>query len=246
MRVLNDWLLTPERVAVYLPSATAVLADPHLGYAEARRRSGEAVPDDSLDEQLAGLCRVMRRHAAKRLVIAGDLLEDGRCHETLTAFRHWLRQAGIELAGVVPGNHDAGLETSLATSKLPLYPDGFSLGEWKVIHGDGAIPDGRVVQGHEHPCLRWVPTARAVRPRFFRDRTAPGVLDGACYLAGPQRLVLPAFSAEAAGVNVLSVRRWRSYRCYVLAGERVLDLGELATLRSRLAVAGRAPRVDYQ
>ncbi|HWG41922.1 MAG TPA: metallophosphoesterase [Gemmataceae bacterium] len=244
MRVLDDWLLTAERVAVHLPSASAVVADLHLGYSEARQRGGEAVPRDALDEQLSGLRRVMEQHKTRRLIIAGDLLEDGRCRQALATFQEWLKAAPIELA-VVPGNHDRRLLDGEDEEMLPssigdpqwIYPDGFTLGGWRVIHGDGPIPDGCVVHGHEHPCLRWSPKSRAVRPRFFGSRTAPYTIDGACYLVGPQRLILPAFSREAAGVNVLSVRRWRSYRCYVLAGERVLDLGELATLRTRLAAA---------
>jgi uncharacterized protein len=247
MRVLDDWILTAERVAVHVPSATAVVADLHLGYAEARQRGGEAVPHDALDEQLAGLRRVMERHEARHLVIAGDLLEEGCCRQTLAAFRAWLNKSGIKLTAVVPGNHDIGLmecegEERLATSiadRQWIYPDGFMLDGWQVVHGDGPIPDGPVVHGHEHPCLRWSPKSRAVRPRFFGGRTASYAIEGPCYLVGLQRLILPAFSREAAGANVLSMRRWRPYRCYVLAGEQVLDLGELATLRTRLAAAPR-------
>src|SRR5262249_34562148 len=42
MRIHRDWLLTPERAAVHLPTATAIVADLHLGYNHARRRTGEA------------------------------------------------------------------------------------------------------------------------------------------------------------------------------------------------------------
>jgi metallophosphoesterase superfamily enzyme len=234
MRVLDDWLLTVERIAVHLPSATAVVADLHLGYAEARQRAGEAVPNDIADEQLAGLGRGLRQHAVRRLVVAGDLLEDGRCHAALTSFQELLGQARVELAAIVPGNHDRGLETlSPLLPQLPLFPDGYPVGRWRVIHGDGPIPDGPVVQGHEHPCVRWARKTRAVRPRYFGSRAARDSIEGACYLAGPGRLILPAYSREAAGVNVLSARCWRSYRCYVLAGDRILDLGELARIGNR-------------
>ena len=37
MRVFTDWELTPDRAAVHLPTRTAVVADLHLGYAEARQ-----------------------------------------------------------------------------------------------------------------------------------------------------------------------------------------------------------------
>src|SRR5438067_991701 len=36
----DDWLLTPQRVAVHRPSGSAVVADLHLGYGQARRRGG--------------------------------------------------------------------------------------------------------------------------------------------------------------------------------------------------------------
>jgi metallophosphoesterase superfamily enzyme len=219
MRVLDDWLLTPERVAVHLPSGTAVVADLHLGYDQARRRAGEAVPAIPLGGQLAALGAALSRHGVRRLAVAGDLLEDGRCREVLADFRAWLDRHGLELAGVVPGNHDlkgeggGGKEDS---APFILHPSSFilSVGSWQVVHGDGPLPAGPFVQGHEHPWVRW--------------RRGP---DGPCYLVSDARLVLPAYSADAAGVNVLGVRRWRDFRCCVIAGDRVLDFGPVGRLR---------------
>jgi hypothetical protein len=57
---------------------------------------------------------------------------------------------------------------------------------------------------------------------------------------------LLAFSADAAGTNVLGVRRWQSYRCGVIAGNEVLDFGILARLRKPRNLAessGRGPPV---
>jgi metallophosphoesterase superfamily enzyme len=217
MRVLADWLLTPQRVAVHLPSATAVAADLHLGYGLARRRGGEAVPVRPLAEHLAPLEGVIGRHEVGRLVVAGDLLEDGRHggegEAGLAAqLLAWLGGVGCELAGVVPGNHDRGL----GKSALPLFPEGFTLGEWRVVHGDAELPAGPLVQGHEHPWVRWT-----------------ALLSGPCYLAREGHLVLPAFSPDAAGVNVLGARRWAGHRCYVVAGDAILDFGEVGRLQRR-------------
>ena len=44
----------------------------------------------------------------------------------------------------------------------------------------------------------------------------------------------PAYSADAAGVNVLGVARWAAFRCVAAASTQVLDLGEVRSLRSRL------------
>jgi metallophosphoesterase superfamily enzyme len=237
MRVLHDWLLTPQCVAVHLPTRTGVVADLHLGYAEARRRRGDAVPSESVAELLRPLNCVRQQHYIRQLVIAGDLLEDGDCREALADFLKWLDRSAMTLVAVVPGNHDLGLEASVpAQSRLLLSPQGVDVGAWRIVHGEGPLPDVPVVYGHFHPYLRWSPQSRANRPRFTRSRFAPDIIAGPCYLSGPQCLILPAFSKEASGVNILAARRWRDLRCHAIAGNRVLDLGEVSTLRRRLAV----------
>jgi metallophosphoesterase superfamily enzyme len=119
-------------------------------------------------------------------------------------FHRWLERNETELVAFIPGNHDRVLEGEL----------GFRLADWTVIHGDGDRPAGRVVQGHEHPWFRF-----------------SGRLGAPCYLFTEAHLVLPAYSPDAAGVNVLGVRRWRDYRCGVIVGDRVLDFGPVGGLR---------------
>ena len=210
MRVLDDWLLTPSRAAVHLPTATAVVADLHLGYSEARRRAGEAVPARDVAAALAPLAAALATHRVRRLVVAGDLFESGHDAAVAADLRAWLDGAGVGLAGIVPGNHDGDLSVS---TDLPLCLGGFDLGDWRIVHGDGPLPGGKVVQGHEHPWLRW-----------------NGRVGGPCYLVAADRLVLPAFSLDAAGVNVRRSRRWADFHCCVIAGDRVLDFGAIRWL----------------
>src|SRR5579875_451232 len=134
MHVFHDWLLTPQRVAVHLPTRTAVVADLHLGYAEARRRRGDAVPHESVIELLEPLSRARQQHNARRLVIAGDLLEDGGCIKALASFREWLGRSNMELIAVVPGNHDMGIEEGLDTRQLtlPIRREGVEVGGWRI------------------------------------------------------------------------------------------------------------------
>jgi metallophosphoesterase superfamily enzyme len=211
MLVHADWLLTPSRAAIHRPSATAVVADLHLGYAEARHRGGDAVPTRGLAAILAPLGADLVTHDVHRLVIAGDLFEAGPRPALVAELLRWLEASGVELRGVVPGNHDGSLET--VAGALPLCPGGVDLGGWRVVHGDGLLPEGPVVQGHEHPCVRW-----------------PGGLGAPCFLFAPGRLVLPAYSADAAGVNVRGEARWQAYCCGVIAGGQVLDFGPVGQL----------------
>jgi putative SbcD/Mre11-related phosphoesterase len=214
--IWQHWLLTPQRVAVDLRRAIAVVADLHLGYDRVRRRGGEAIPMPSVADELAPLAHLVRQHAVREIVVAGDLFEDGRharaeMEEQLLA---WATEHGVRWR-VVPGNHDRGL----ADSRLEVVAS-VTLGDWHIVHGDGpATIEGNVLQGHEHPCLRW----------------RPGV-EGPCYLLSDTQIVLPAYSANAAGVNVLTQPRWRGHRAAVIAGDTVLDFGVLGDLGG---VAGR-------
>lgn len=216
MMVFKDWWLTPQRAAIHLPTATAVVADLHLGYDLARRRRGEAVPSVGLDDTIAVLGPLLFTGEVRRLVVAGDLVEDESGEHCVQEFLKWLNREGVELAGIVPGNHDRGL--GKRSVSLPMFPEGFCLDGWRVLHGHGRLPRGKLVLGHFHPCLRW-----------------PGGPAAPCYLWKTGRMVLPAFSPDAAGVNVWRDRRWRSYRCGALAGDEVLDFGLVGLLPQRLA-----------
>jgi putative SbcD/Mre11-related phosphoesterase len=223
MLLLPDWLLTAERAAIHRATGTAVIADLHLGYSQARCRRGDAVPGADLDETIAALSAVLNRREVRRLVIAGDLVEDDAGCALLPDLLEWLGGSGVELVGVVPGNHDRSLRRHAAS--VPLYPEGIVLGGWRVVHGDARWPRGRHVCGHFHPYLRW--GGRVAAP---------------CYLVGTRRLVLPAFSADAAGANVLHDRRWHRYRCCVVARNDVLDFGELAALEKKMKSGARGQR----
>lgn len=214
--IIVDWLLTPARAAVHLPTATAVLSDLHLGYAEARRGNGEAIPAVGVEDILAPLGAVISAQSIKRLVIAGDLFEAGPRAELARRLLEWVEAAGVELLGVVPGNHDRNVRT--ARCGLPVCDGPLLLGGWQVVHGDGPLPDGPFVQGHLHPCLR----------------LGPGIA-APCYLASNRHLILPAYSAETAGLNVLRAAGWEGYRCHAIVGDSVLDYGELAALRAKVA-----------
>jgi putative SbcD/Mre11-related phosphoesterase len=206
MRVNDVWELTPQRAAIHLPTATAVIADVHLGYGQARRRRGDAVPLIPVEEHLARLAPILAEHAVRRLAIAGDLFEGQADADIVRELLAWLRDVRLELTGIVPGNHDLDIEDHW--QHLPLYPDGLPLGEWTVVHGDRALPSTPVVQGHAHPCFR-----------------LGGELGAPCFLVSPRRIILPAFSPDAAGVNVLSDSAWSELHCLVCSSDKVLDFG---------------------
>lgn len=208
MLVLDEWLLTPERVALHVPTGTAVIADPHLGYHLTRQLAGDAIPLPSVAQQLAPLEGVRQRHTFTRLIVAGDLVE--RSAGVIDEFCAWLGAVGLELLAVVPGNHDR----RLANLPCPLLP-AYELAGWQIVHGDGDMPAGRMLCGHFHPSL-WRQGGK--RP---------------CYLLRDEQLILPAFCPEAAGANVGKEQRWAKWRCLAILGKVVRDCGLAGTLGAR-------------
>jgi metallophosphoesterase superfamily enzyme len=205
-----EWIFTPQRVAVHRPTRTGIVADLHLGYDLALLHGGDAIPVDTHKDRLAPLRDVVLAHAVRHLVIAGDFVESRHAREAVPPFLDAIRAAGIESVGLVPGNHDHGL----SVDGLPVFADGIQVGQWHVTHGDGAFPAGHVVHGHSHPYLHW--TAR---------------VGGPCYLFRETCLVLPAYSDDIAGTNVLEHGRWRNFRCWVVAGDAVLGFGKVGLMR---------------
>jgi putative SbcD/Mre11-related phosphoesterase len=171
----GEWLLAPEGAAVHPGGRVAVIADVHLGYEWARGAGGDVVPAHSLGETTDRLAKLLDRVAVDRLIVAGDLVETPRpCRRTAADVR------GLRhwLAGrgiellALRGNHDP-----------PGGPATVEVGGWTIGHGHRALPTRRIF-GHHHPVLR------------------AGGLVAPCFLVGPTTIALPAFSANAAGLNV--------------------------------------------
>ncbi len=206
--------------------------------------AGDCVPAHSLDETLARLAPVLAGAAVTRLIVAGDLVESARpCRRTEDDLRRltgWLESRGVTLL-VLEGNHDrgrrprartsAGNPRSSPTTGALHLPASCTVDGWTIAHGHRPIAGERTVSGHFHPMLR------------VEGFAIP------CFLAGPNRIVLPAFSANAAGCDVLTgpvPREWldEDLRCIACSGTELLDFGPLPGIRrtrGRSPVGGRSP-----
>jgi len=226
VHLFEGWQLTPEGAAIHPGERTAVIADLHLGYEWARGAAGDCVIAHSLDETLARLSLVLDRATLARLIVAGDLVESPRpCRRTSADVRRlcaWLAARGVDLL-VVEGNHDRSVfRSSQGISRVPPpLPATCAVAGWTISHGHRPRTSTRTISGHHHPVLRCAGT------------TAP------CFLVGPGRIVLPAFSANAAGCDVASASvpaDWRTVplRCIASTGSELLDFGPIPALRRRL------------
>jgi putative SbcD/Mre11-related phosphoesterase len=224
MNRIGPWQLAPEGAAVHPGERLAVVADVHLGYEWARGVGGDSVPAHSLAETLTRLSSLLARAAIERLVVAGDLVESPRpCRQTeadVTSLTSWLSARGVTLIGLA-GNHDP--------RRVPPLPDCLEVGGWTIAHGHRPIAAARRIVGHGHPVLR------------------AGGLSAPCFLVSARKIVLPAFTANAAGCNVAGSPeslpdgwRDRALRCLVACDSQWLDFGRVVQLRRRLGGGNRA------
>ncbi len=179
-----------------------IVADLHLGYAWAHRADGQLLPISAKEDTTERLLALLNRYPAREMVLLGDILHRAVDTPALYTELRWLtlnvgERTRLRLIG---GNHDRNLASTLAAAGLAMEVDeSLNIGPHLLLHGDGrdermafdrlrdcTQSGGRVIFGHEHPSI------------VLSD----GVASRAkcpCFLAGPGVLVLPAFSAWAAG-----------------------------------------------
>ena len=201
-RVFDSWRLLPQRIALHEPSATAVIADVHLGYSAARQSQGDAIPNRGVAAEMHPLIEAARNNEIRNLVVAGDLFEKGFEANLVRPFLDVLERLDIQFLGLVPGNHDRGADQ--AADSIALFADGYDLAGWRIVHGDGPLAESLAIAGHWHPATRW------------KRRKVP------CFLTRRTQLILPAFSLDAAGVHVDADPRWREWNRYAIDGGKVI------------------------
>lgn len=220
----EGWSLTPEGAALHREAGVAVIADVHLGYEWSRGSGGDCLPAHSLAETLAKLEVLLARAALSKLIVAGDLVESGapclRTERDVQALAEWLALRDVQMIAL-RGNHDDD-DAPEAT-----LPETFEVAGWTIAHGDRTLRAPRRILGHYHPALH------------VGGRVVP------CFLVGEKTIVLPAFSPNAAGLDMRARRLPRSLgagalRRLAFAGEELLDFGEVGLRNARVARRSKA------
>lgn len=177
-RIADEDLVLDSERAVYWPrEKTVIVADVHLGKGSVFRRSGIAVPTGSTLHDLQRLSALIERHAARRLLVLGDLfharLDDREpWHAQFDAFRH--RHDGLRIE-VVQGNHDerGGVPPHWRLNWLeaPRVEAPFAL-----MHDAAPSPLGHALGGHVHPVIKLQTRRERLRLPVFWLRESLTVL----------------------------------------------------------------------
>lgn len=172
--------------ALYWPARSRLLiADLHLGKADAFRRGGIALPTGGTGHDLERLDALLAMTAARGLWILGDVVHGPV--DTTHWRRGWdawrARHDGLEVAAVA-GNHDRALAS--AGLDLDLLGEAVVDGPFELRHAPATGRAHHVLCGHLHPRLAlpglpgrwpgfWLQRGATVLPAFSRFTAGPGV-----------------------------------------------------------------------
>jgi DNA ligase-associated metallophosphoesterase len=189
---------------VFLPAQGLLLvADVHLGKAQAFRRLGVPVPGGTTEGNLARLDRLIGRTRPRRLVFLGDLLHarTARAPAVLAAVEAWRRRHAALPMLLVRGNHDDRAGDPPAQWAIEVVDEPWAAGSLALCHQPRRVPGRYVVAGHVHPAF--------VVGRGAHTLRLP------CFRFGPDGVVLPAFG-EFTGMHRVARR----------TGDRVFVVGD--------------------
>jgi DNA ligase-associated metallophosphoesterase len=201
-------LLLPDRAIFWPRTHTLLVADAHWGKAAAFRAAGLPLPPGTTTAGLDRLAALVDRHAARRLVLLGDLFHarTSFAPATVAAITDWRRRLDCEIV-LVRGNHDrragdppAALGIGCVTGPLVAPP-------FALRHHPEETPDLYTLAGHVHPA------ARLTGPGRQRLRLP-------CFVFGERVGILPAFGPFT-GTAVIDPRPGE--RVFVVADGDVIE-----------------------
>lgn len=205
-------LLLAERALAWPAAGALIIADAHWGKAASFRAAALAVPEGATAADLARLDAALARVGARRLVILGDLFHNAAslAPAVVAAVAAWReRNSALEIT-LVRGNHDARAGDPPAAWDFACVDEPYALGPFALCHYPDTAAEGYVLAGHLHPAVALAGPGRQ------RERLP-------CFLAGPRRMVLPAFGSFT---GAATVRPAADERVYVVAGEEVVEIKE--------------------
>jgi DNA ligase-associated metallophosphoesterase len=190
--------LLPDRAACLPDLGLLLVADAHLGKAQAFRQGGLPVPAGTTERNLQRLTHLIDLTQPRELVFLGDLLHAKQAHSPtlLSAVQAWRDQHSTLKMTLVRGNHDSRAGDPPAKWGFRIVDEPLRRERWALCHHPQVVDGAHVLAGHNHPGF-------SVGRGLQRMRLP-------CFHLSPDCSILPAFG-EFTGLHRVQPR----------AGERV-------------------------
>jgi DNA ligase-associated metallophosphoesterase len=177
----------PERALVWPAEHALLVADLHLGKAEAFQSNGIGVPNGHNEEDLIRLETLITDLGAKKVFILGDLFHARITDDLLVLFRDWSNSLQAEMH-LISGNHDRYSEFQMRRFPITVHENELQLGPFRLSHEPRPEPRSFNICGHIHP---------QVRISGGND-----TLRLPCFVVEKNQLILPSFGSFTGGFKV--------------------------------------------
>jgi DNA ligase-associated metallophosphoesterase len=199
-------VLLPQKAAFWPRERMLIIADIHFGKAAAFRSFGIPVPRGTTTENLQALDALIELTGARHVLFLGDFLHARAAHaaSTQSAMLAWRQRRCELILTLVRGNHDRHAGDPAVQLGIDLVDEPYTVGPYSFCHHPDIAAPGYVLAGHVHPVYVLATRSDALR--------LP------CFIAGPQRMILPSFGAFTGGH---ALRPAPDERVWVSSGEAV-------------------------
>lgn len=167
----NNFLLSSCKTAFWEEEKALICSDLHLGKTGHFRKSGIAVPQTVLKEDLQRLFSAIQFYKAEQVIIVGDLFHSDMNleHDLFLRWRESIPHIAFHL---VKGNHDILKHTWYEQAKIEIHKKNLRRGKFVFTHDINHCETGEehyCFSGHIHPgvTLSGLGRQSASMPCFF-------------------------------------------------------------------------------
>ena len=178
----NQFLVTSGRSIFWENESALILSDLHLGKSGHFRKSGIAIPQAVLVEDMQRLVAQIQFYKPQKIIVVGDLFHSNANKEH-DFFLKWRNDLGHLAVHLVKGNHDILKESWYYEAGITLHKHSLTIGGFSFMHDINDCTDDEKTycfSGHIHPGIRIRGAGRQA-------------LQLACFYFGKKYAVLPAF-----------------------------------------------------
>lgn len=178
----NQFLVTAGRSIFWENESALILSDLHLGKSGHFRKSGIAIPQAVLVEDMHRLVAQIQFYKPQKIIVVGDLFHSNanKEHDFFLKWRNDLEHLPVHL---IKGNHDILKESWYREAGITLHEHSLTIGDFSFMHDINDCRDDEKTycfSGHIHPGIRMRGAGRQA-------------LQLACFFFGKKYAVLPAF-----------------------------------------------------
>ena len=170
----NHFLVSSGRSIYWEEEKALILSDLHLGKSGHFRKSGIAVPQSVLLEDMQRLVSQIRFYGATQLIIVGDLFHS-RANKEHDFFLKWRNDLHYIPVHLVKGNHDILKSSWYEEANITVHKEKLSIGQFSFMHDINDCDEDEenfCFSGHIHPgiCLRGHGRQAVNLPCFYFNR----------------------------------------------------------------------------